>query len=361
MSIPKCYDFENYDNYPTESNPTSNSQMQEYMRNQNALVKQLASMMWQPQTQYTAGQFVFSSALPSGAFAVCVTAGRTGTTEPTWSAIGSNTSDSGVTWNVRKLSPDLNFLPINGGTLTGNQITITPSGSDYKSAIFNVAGNDGCLKIQNGYAWDFGGSIELYGKDTARTEYKGTFNLFAHDGTNSKSLTGYPNGDLKWGTDNIVVSMQGKKIFRLENNTSDSWIPVFANDYIDYITKEQLLGNRGVVLPNGVCATARGTVAKVVTVEGDFNLTVGQMILVKFSDGNSARAITLNVNNSGAKPIKAYNGVGHLYTVSGSRTSDIEFDTTAKEYMTFVYDGTNWVIVGGSTYFYDSYNNGDGA
>lgn len=78
---------------------------------------------------------MFSSALPSGAFAVCVTAGRTGTTEPTWSAIGSNTSDSGVTWSVRKLSPDLNFLPINGGTLTGTTYAPTPATTDNSTKI----------------------------------------------------------------------------------------------------------------------------------------------------------------------------------------------------------------------------------
>jgi hypothetical protein len=86
-------------------------------------------------------------------------------------------------------------------------------------------------------------------------------------------------------------------------------------------------------LPYGVCETAAGTAAKTVTVE-NFALETGVRVLIKFVNTNTAASATLSVNNSDAAPIY-YRGAaiskGYL---------------AAKRVYEFVYDGTNWELIG---------------
>lgn len=83
----------------------------------------------------------------------------------------------------------------------------------------------------------------------------------------------------------------------------------------------------------GTCSTAAATAAKTVSVSG-FVLEVGATATVKFSYTNSASNPTLNVNSTGAKSIY-YNGaaITSSYLV-------------ANRVYTFVYDGTNYLVVG---------------
>lgn len=96
---------------------------------------------------------------------------------------------------------------------------------------------------------------------------------------------------------------------------------------------------RGVKMYYGICTTAAATAAKVVTVSADqdFKLTVGALVMVKFTISNSASSVTLNVNNTGAKSIYYNNDV---YT--GTSTTVCGYANTNFVYM---YDGTNWVWV----------------
>ena len=83
----------------------------------------------------------------------------------------------------------------------------------------------------------------------------------------------------------------------------------------------------------GTCSTAAGTAAKVVSCTG-FTLATGAVITVKFSATNTAANPTLNVNSTGAKYIR-YRGsaisAGYL---------------AANRVYTFVYDGTDYELVG---------------
>lgn len=125
MSIPKCKNFADYNKYPDDANPTTNAQMQEYMLNQNDLVKQIASMVWQPQTSYAAGQIIRSSAMPAGVVAVVTTAGQSGTNEPTWKTTGT-VSDSGVTWTMRNIITDIDnkYAKATGVSINNNNVSI---------------------------------------------------------------------------------------------------------------------------------------------------------------------------------------------------------------------------------------------
>ena len=81
------------------------------------------------------------------------------------------------------------------------------------------------------------------------------------------------------------------------------------------------------------CATAAGTAAKAVTLAG-FKLAAGAEVLVSFTTTNSVTNPTLNVQNTGAKPIRFANlAIGAGVPVAGRLYH-------------LVYDGTAWQIVG---------------
>ena len=96
------------------------------------------------------------------------------------------------------------------------------------------------------------------------------------------------------------------------------------------------------------CYTASSTAEKTVTVTG-FVLETGARVTVKFSKSNTAANPTLNVHNgsayTGAKAIM-YRG-----TSSVSDSSDY-YRWQDGDIVDFVYDGTNWVMVGWQTYTY---------
>lgn len=88
----------------------------------------------------------------------------------------------------------------------------------------------------------------------------------------------------------------------------------------------------------GTCTTAAATAAKVVTADRDFVLETGAAIDVKFSYANSAASPTLNVGGTGAKAIKKY-----------GNTAPNTYQWYAGAMVRFVYDGTYWIMEGGTT------------
>lgn len=85
------------------------------------------------------------------------------------------------------------------------------------------------------------------------------------------------------------------------------------------------------------CSTATTTAAKVATISsGTLTLTTGATVSVKFTYANTASSPTLNINNTGAKPIYT-NGVRYAYWEVGAT-------------VTFTYDGTNWNVCSAAVY-----------
>jgi len=85
----------------------------------------------------------------------------------------------------------------------------------------------------------------------------------------------------------------------------------------------------------GTCTTAKATLNKVATVEGDFKLRKGVSVLIKFSATNTAAAnATLNVNNTGDYVI---------YYNAAPITSKGAAGGVANKYILYVFDGTYWV------------------
>lgn len=101
-------------------------------------------------------------------------------------------------------------------------------------------------------------------------------------------------------------------------------------------------GLRASAIQYGTCSTAAETAAKTVTCATFLStyLTEGAIVAVKFSNTNSAAVgnLTLNVNSTGAKPIKyIYNGnLSNLPAVGYLKANQIYL---------FYYDGTNWVML----------------
>lgn len=102
------------------------------------------------------------------------------------------------------------------------------------------------------------------------------------------------------------------------------------------------LGNTNVTY--GTCSTDAGTADKVVTIPGTANnkwvLDVGSIVVVKFTTTNTAQNPTLNVNGTGAKSI--------LYSTSVITTHSLTMAGYAGRYITYVYDGTQYVFIGQS-------------
>ena len=103
---------------------------------------------------------------------------------------------------------------------------------------------------------------------------------------------------------------------------------------------ERILGNSYNNSPKvayGTCVTAAATAAKVVEVaDPAWNLQVGDIIGIRYSNSNSASSVTLNVNGSGAKSI-AYNT---SYPYTGSYQLVTGYANNIHYYQ---YDGTYWV------------------
>ena len=92
----------------------------------------------------------------------------------------------------------------------------------------------------------------------------------------------------------------------------------------------------------GTCGTAANTAAKTVSLSGNTNwqLKNGSIIMVSFTNSNTAEGVTINVNNTGAYPIwynnSEYTGTGNAYTGYAGRVT------------TYMFNGTHWVWVSNS-------------
>lgn len=103
FTIPDWLDYADYNNYPSETNPTTNADFIAYANNQNILLGALvATFLWQPKTNVVAGKIIVSPNMPEGMEAVALTGGITGTNEPSWTSNVTEYQDSGVRWKLKK-------------------------------------------------------------------------------------------------------------------------------------------------------------------------------------------------------------------------------------------------------------------
>lgn len=126
----------------------------------------------------------------------------------------------------------------------------------------------------------------------------------------------------------------------VEENVMNSVGDTFATKTEVEQTEQDLTIKINQSISNGyaTCSTAAGTRAKVATsVRSDFPKATGTNATVKFTYGNTASNPTLNINNTGASPI---------YLGNSPITPELSWE--AGDTLTFVFDGTNWVVADAS-------------
>lgn len=95
----------------------------------------------------------------------------------------------------------------------------------------------------------------------------------------------------------------------------------------------------------GTCNTGAATAAKIVTCANFDKLIEGVTIHVRFENANSATSPTMNVNSTGAKPIKGGGTVRNRSDSSTQGTGPTWIDNgMGGQVFSFTYDGTNWVM-----------------
>lgn len=89
----------------------------------------------------------------------------------------------------------------------------------------------------------------------------------------------------------------------------------------------------------GVCNSSGTATAKTATLDDatGFSLTTGVMILIRFTNTNDYPSFTLNVNNTGDKGVRVYDG--------GSATNNSHLKSIgSNEPVLLVYNGTDWIM-----------------
>ena len=88
--------------YKGSAGATTQAQMQQYLTNQNVVLKDVVTQMWQPTTAYIVGHRVYSKNTAAGLVAEVVTAGTSGSSEPNWPAENGTVTDGTVVWKMIK-------------------------------------------------------------------------------------------------------------------------------------------------------------------------------------------------------------------------------------------------------------------
>lgn len=108
MSVEKIQrDITNLFNYPSDANPTT---QQDYIAAVKNWVETIVNLvdcnLWQPETEYSVGNYLRTPSLPSQVVLRCVTAGISGTEEPDYTdaEIGDTIADGSIEWTIQTMA-----------------------------------------------------------------------------------------------------------------------------------------------------------------------------------------------------------------------------------------------------------------
>lgn len=132
----------------------------------------------------------------------------------------------------------------------------------------------------------------------------------------------------------ISIKNGSTTVFSADLDTKQVYI---SGDSVNIGSEKLTTAINGIRAQYGTCGTAAATAAKVVACS-NFALRAGAVVNVKFTYKNSAANPTLNVNNTGAKPI---------YLNNKAITADYYWN--AQDVLTFVYSGSYWYIADAGT------------
>lgn len=145
----------------------------------------------------------------------------------------------------------------------------------------------------------------------------------------------------------IQSGITAEKLAQLE--TTITPVDVVQLDNMHPITSNAVANK----VNGGLCSTSKVTAAKTVSID-NFVLKDGVIVTVIFTNGNSANNPTLNVNNTGAIPIKVVKAGAKVVPVTHTgywRGATTTYTEMWQPYtiLEFMYDGADWVIVGNPT------------
>lgn len=333
MTLPKIKKFTDYNHYPDEAQPTTDADMQDYMLNQNELVKALTDRLWQPETQYKVGDIVASPSMPPGLVAVCVIAGATSDVEPAWTGNETTVVDNYCTWEMR--------LAYSYALATNDDVQNAHDGQSAEATHLLNIGN--VSKIFELVKSKF---TALFGTDNVLPkEYGGTGVRAASADALLKALIG--SGSIGSSSQPIYYKdgklYAGGYTFRLNHNTTDDKIPVFANGMLDYILKSELAN----------ATTGGGIVAALLEQNGYVKFANGLILQWGvYTTGTRNVTITLPIATSVTYVVIAVTRTENNYGCSGSQNCQYVSHVTNKTFQAGSYDAGNgyagfwWLSIG---------------
>lgn len=233
-----------------------------------------------------------------------------------------------------------NSFNVNNKTIDGNNKVQQDSSSDNKDFPLLLKYNNNSTNERNSVKYSSNITVNPSTNmlNGVEADFSGNINV--------GSLTiGKTNGIQQAPTESFKVSVDASTGTTISNpkttGTSLDFL-TFKADGINFFNHNgsvaTLNANVGMAysLPYGTCSTASGTSEKIVDC-GDFVLSSGTRILVKFANRNTANNPKLNINGTGAK---------NIYYLGSAVFNGLWTDGCIME---FLYDGTNYQVIGGHT------------
>ena len=163
-AIPKLItDTDKYFQYEGSANPTTQDELQAFMKNEHSVVACLVKKLWQPETAYVQGQIVESPNMPAGFTAVALVNGTSYSNEPDWGNGSEDVSDGSMKWHLTKgnitvnnVQPDdsgnISITSINHAVNADNATKATndSKGQNITGYVKSVSGNNSSLTITDG-------------------------------------------------------------------------------------------------------------------------------------------------------------------------------------------------------------------
>lgn len=163
-TIPKLItDVDKYFQYEGSANPTTQDELQAFMKNEHSVVACLTKKLWQPETNYTQGQIVESPNMPVGFYAVALVNGTSYSNEPDWGNGSEDISDGSMKWHMTKGNITVNGVkPDDSGNIQIDNIahannadnatkaTNDSKGQNITGYVKKIGGNNSSLVITDG-------------------------------------------------------------------------------------------------------------------------------------------------------------------------------------------------------------------
>ena len=135
----------------------------------------------------------------------------------------------------------------------------------------------------------------------------------------------------------VLDSISSAKITEWDNKSD------FSGNYNDLTNKPAIPKASNYKTAYGTCPSTASTSEKTVVIDDpNWELEVGNIVAIMFSDTNTASNVTLNVNNTGAYPI--------WYSTSEYTSNSNTVCGSANLLITFMFNGTHWVWLARGTY-----------